>query len=82
MFAARNRDRVADGLLALQEQDKLVSDMRNAALRQKGRMTALQQELAEAAAKLTAFNPRQSERLQAEVGALRETVGTLTAYKV
>lgn len=66
----------------LQEQDKLVMEMRSSATRKRERMAAIQQELAEAAAKLAASNPRQAERLQAEVGKLRETVGALSAYKV
>ena len=45
-------------------------------------MSALQQELGEATARLAAFNPRQSERLLLEVGRLRETVASLYPYKV
>ena len=65
-----------------QEQDRLVGEMRSAAARHKGRMSALQQELGEATARLAAFNPRQSERLLLEVGRLRETVASLSSYKV
>ena len=59
-----------------------MGELRGAGLRQKARMAGLQQEVAEAKARLAATNPRQAERLQAEVGQLRETIGTLAAYKV
>jgi len=66
----------------VQEHERLVGELRNAGLRQKARMASLQQEVAESNARLAATNPRQTERLLSEVGQLRETIGTLTAYKV
>jgi hypothetical protein len=66
----------------MQEHERLVNELRNAGLRQKARMASLQQELADSNARLAATNPRKAERLLSEVGQLRETVGTLSAYKV
>jgi len=66
----------------MQEHERLVNELRNAGLRQKGRMASLQQEVADSKARLAATNPRQAERLLSEVGQLRETIGTLSAYKV
>lgn len=67
--------------VVVQERDATATELAEAVQRLKSRVASLQAELAEAAAAVAAANPQQTARLQADVATLRETVGSLSAYK-